>query len=94
MTTSISFKIKTLALAVALSTGTLALAADPVTDLMQAANGPYRMALYKTNSKSQDEALQAVTQAQETWAKLATQYSAKPAAPYDRDPAFAASVPR
>ena len=92
MTTSISFKIKTLALAVSLSTGTLALAADPVTDLMQAANGPYRMALYKTNSKSQDEALRAVTQAQETWAKLATQYSAKPAAPYDRDPAFAASV--
>lgn len=92
MTTSISFKIKTLALAVALSTGTLALAADPVTDLMQAANGPYRMALYKTNGKSQEEALQTLTQAQEMWAKLASQFSAKPAAPYDRDPAFAASV--
>lgn len=92
MTTSTSFKIRTIALAVALTAGTLAHAADPVTDQMQAANGPYRMALYKTNGKSQDEALQALTQAQQMWAKLANQFSAKPAAPYDRDPAFAASV--
>ncbi len=92
MKTSIHFNVKSLAMAAALTLGTLAHAADPVTDQMQAANGPYRMALYKTNGKSQDEALQALTQAQDMWAKLANQFSAKPAAPYDRDPAFAASV--
>jgi len=80
------------ALGLALGFGTLAQAADPVTDAMQAANGPYRMALYKTNSKVQDEARQALLQAQAMWAKLATQFGAKPAAPYDRDAGFAASV--
>lgn len=92
MTTLSNFKIKAFGLAIALSSGTLALAADPVTDLMQAANGPYRMALYKTNGKSQDEAQQALLKAQDMWGKLATQFSAKPAAPYDRDAGFAASV--
>jgi len=83
---------KTLGLAAALAFVGMAHASDPVTDLMQAANGPYRMALYKTNSKVQAEAQQALTQAQQAWSKLSTQFAAKPAAPYDRDPAFAASV--
>ena len=70
----------------------LALAADPVTDAMQAANAPYRMALYKTNGTSAAEAGLALMQAQQAWDKLNTQFGGKPAAPYDRDPAFASSV--
>jgi hypothetical protein len=92
MSSRISPTFKALSLAVALSLGALAHAADPVTDLMQAANAPYRMALYKTNGKVQEEAQQAVVQAQQAWNKLSLQVGAKPAAPYDRDPAFAASV--
>lgn len=92
MSTRLSHSLKTIGLAVALSVGMFAHAADPVTDLMQAANAPYRMALYKTNGKAQDEAQQALLQAQQAWSKLSTQLGAKPAAPYDRDPTFAASV--
>lgn len=84
--------LTSLGLALSLAVGGMAHAADPVTDLMQAANGPYRMALYKTNGKSQDEAQQALAQAQTMWSKLEAQFAAKPVAPYDRDPAFAASV--
>jgi hypothetical protein len=69
-----------------------ALAADPVTDAMQAAYGPYRVALFRTNSNSQAEAQQAMAQAQQTWAKLAAQFGNKPPAPYDRDTAFATSL--
>lgn len=92
MSPRISATFKAISLAVVLSLGALAHAADPVTDLMQAANAPYRMALYKTNGKSQEEAQQAVVQAQQAWNKLSSQVGAKPAAPYDRDPVFGASV--
>lgn len=83
---------KTTAIACLVTAGSLALAADPVTDAMQAANGPYRMALFKTNGTSQTEAQQALAQAQQAWEKLNVQVGAKPAAPYDRDAAFAKSV--
>ncbi len=92
MSTCLNHSLKAISLALALSFGVLAHAADPVTDLMQAANAPYRMALYKTNGKVVEEAQLAVVQAQQAWNKLSTQVGAKPAAPYDRDPAFAASV--
>jgi hypothetical protein len=92
MTTSVSSPLKAIGLALAVSFGAFAHAADPVTEAMQAANAPYRMALFKTNGQSQDEALQATLQAQKAWAQLADQFVAKPLAPYDRDPAFAASV--
>lgn len=69
-----------------------AFAADVVTDAMQAAYGPYRVALFKTNSNSQAEAQLAMTQAQQSWGKLATQFGSKPPAPYDRDTAFSTSV--
>jgi hypothetical protein len=92
MSTCISTTLKAASLAIPFIFATLAHAADPVTEAMQSANGPYRMALYKTNGKSQPEALQALTQAQQAWDKLSTQFGTKPAAPYDRDPAFAASV--
>lgn len=92
MSTRISHTLKAISLAISLSFGTLAHAADPVTDAMQAANAPYRMALDKTNGKSQDEAKQALVQAQKSWSQLGEQFGAKPTAPFDRDPAFAASV--
>lgn len=84
--------LKAMGLATLLSACALAQAADPVTDAMQAAYAPYRMALFKTNGKSQAEAQQALTQAQQAWDKLGTQFGSKPAAPYDRDPTFAVSV--
>jgi len=92
MSTRFNTSLKVISFAVSMSLGVLAHAADPVTDLMQAANGPYRMALYKTNGKSQDEAQQALVQAQQIWNKLDIQFGSKPAAPYDRDDKFAASV--
>lgn len=70
----------------------LAQAADPVTDAMQLANAPYRMALFKTNGTSQPEAMQALAQAQAAWDSLARQFADKVPAPYDRDAAFGASV--
>ncbi len=69
-----------------------AFAADPVTDAMQAAYEPYRIALFRTNSNAQVESQQAIAQAQQGWGKLTEQYAAKPPAPYDRDPAFATSL--
>ena len=70
----------------------LARAADPVTDAMQKAYEPYRVALFKTNSNSQVEAQQAITQAQQEWNQIAAQFGAKPSAPYDRDADFSKSL--
>lgn len=92
MSTRINATLKAIGLAASMSFGVLAHAADPVTDAMQAANAPYRMALYKTNGKSQEEAQQALIQAQKAWAQLGSQFGVKPPAPYDRDTAFSASV--
>ncbi len=92
MSSRLSHSLKTISLVVALSFGAVSHAADPVTDLMQAANAPYRMALFKTNGKDVAEAKQALAQAQQTWNTLSTRFGVKPAAPYDRDTAFAASV--
>lgn len=79
-------------IAISICAGFPVYAADAVTDAMQAAYGPYRVALFKTNSNSQTEAQQAMTQAQQSWGKLAAQFGSKPPAPYDRDTAFGASV--
>ncbi len=68
---------------------TPALAADPVTDAMQAAYAPYRAALFRTNSKAQPESQQAIAQTQEAWKSLSDRFAAKPPAPYDRDTDFA-----
>lgn len=80
-----------IALALATLSG-VSIAGDVVTDLMQEAYQPYRVALFKTNSNSQTESQQAMQQATAAWSKLAAQFAAKPAAPYDRDSLFAASV--
>lgn len=69
-----------------------AVAADPFTDAMQAAYAPYRAALFRTNGKSQPEAEQATTQAQQAWKSLADRFAATPPPPYDRDTRFAATL--
>jgi hypothetical protein len=67
-------------------------AADAVTDAMQAAYVPYRAALFRTNSKAQPEAEQAIAQAQQAWKAIAERYGSKPPAPYERDGQFAATM--
>lgn len=67
-------------------------AADAVTDAMQAAYAPYRAALFRTNSKAQAESEQAIAAARSQWRALSERHGAKPGAPYDRDPAFAATL--
>ena len=62
---------------------------DAVTDAMQDAYAPYRLALFRTNGKSQSEAQHAVAQAQQAWRSVAERFGAKPLAPYDRDSEFA-----
>jgi hypothetical protein len=67
-------------------------AADVVTDAMQTAYGPYRMALFKTNSNSQAEARMALDQARQSWTQLTARFGSKPPAPYDRDLSFGSSL--
>ncbi len=67
-------------------------AADPVTDAMQAAYGPYRVALYRTNSNAKAESQQSIAQAQHAWMELTKLFAGQPPAPYDRDKAFSASL--
>lgn len=79
-------------LALGLLMGASALAADPVTEAMQRAYAPYRAVLFKTNSGSQAESLQAQQQAQAAWSQVVAQFGGKPPVPYDRDPGFAAAL--
>ncbi len=72
--------------------GTAAQASDAFTDAMTQAYGPYRVALFKTNSNSQAESSQAIAQAQQSWNQLRSQFGVKPPAPYDRDGKFMASL--
>ena len=65
-----------------------AMASDEITDAMNEAYAPYRVALFKTNNGSAEEAAKAVMQAQENWTQLREKYSGKAIAPYDRDKAF------
>lgn len=83
-------RLSTLALAAALSFPVFA--ADVVTDAMQAAYGPYRAALFRTNGKSQPDAQQAIAQAQQAWKGVTERFAVKPSAPYDRDAEFAATL--
>jgi hypothetical protein len=79
------------ALAATLATSP-AWAADAVTDAMQAAYVPYRVVLFRTNSKAQAESEQAIAQARAQWQALSERYAARPPAPYDRDPGFAGTL--
>lgn len=67
-------------------------AGDAITDALQQAYVPYRAALFRTNSKSQPESEQALVAARRALAAVVAQWGAKPSAPYDRDPGFAATL--
>jgi hypothetical protein len=67
-------------------------AADTVTDAIQSAYVPYRIALFKTNSNSHAEAREAMIQAQQAWGQFVVKFGSSPPAPYDRDSAFGTSV--
>jgi len=84
--------LKPALLLAALMAAGLAHAADPFTEAMQQAYAPYRNAMFKLNSGDQEPARQAVTKAQQSWAGVVAQFSAKPPVPYDQDAAFAASL--
>jgi hypothetical protein len=79
-------------LAMAGAAAASAQAADAVTDAIQAAYGPYRAALFRTNGKSQPEAQQALVQAQQAWASVTQRFATQPPAPYDRDASFASTL--
>lgn len=67
-------------------------AADPVTEAMNQAYGPYRAALFRTNSKAQAESEQAIARAMQTWKSVIDRFAAQPPIPYDRDPAFGTTL--
>lgn len=69
-----------------------ALAADPLTEAMQKTYAPYRVALFKTNAKAQEESRQAVLQAQQGWNRLVADFGANPPPPYAGDGDLAASL--
>lgn len=87
---TVRFRLSVLILAATVAAP--ALAADAVTDAMQAAYAPYRAALFRTNTNSQTEAQQAVAQAQKAWQGLVDRFATTPPAPYDRDTAFAGTL--
>ena len=78
--------------AIGVSAAMQALAADPVTEAMTRAYAPYRVALFRTNSGAQAESQQAIADAQQALGQVVTRYGKQPAAPYDRDASFAASL--
>lgn len=67
---------------------TTAKAADEITDAMTKAYAPYRVALFKTNNGTQQEAENALQQAMKSWMNLDDKYAVKPLPPYDRDAEF------
>ena len=75
-----------------ISAASVAVAADPVTDAMQKTYAPYRVALFKTNNKAQEDSRQAVAQAQQGWTRIASDFGVNPPAPYAGDPGFAGSL--
>lgn len=67
-------------------------ALDAVTEAMQAAYPAYRAALFRTNTKSQAESEQALSQARAGWQAVIERFGGKPQPPYDRDPAFSRTL--
>ena len=70
----------------------MSFAADPVTDAMTSAYTPYRVALFRTNSKAQTESEAAIAQASQAWQEIITKYAKAPTPPYNRDTGFAKSL--
>ena len=70
----------------------MSFATDPVTDAMTSAYGPYRVALFRTNTKAQIESETAIAQASQAWQDIIAKYAKAPSAPYNRDTDFAKSL--
>lgn len=67
-------------------------AADPVTDAIQKAYGPYRAALFKTNAGQANESAEALKQAQTAWAQVAHIVKTQPTVPYVNDALMAQTL--
>lgn len=67
-------------------------AADPVTDAIQKAYGPYRAALFKTNAGQAGESVEALKQAQAAWAQVAQLVKSQPTVPYANDALMAKTL--
>jgi hypothetical protein len=78
------FRCQSLAVALALLPLS-ALAADPMTDAIQTAYAPYRVALFKTNGKSLPESRDAVLLARAQWAEVSLRFAGQPPVPYVSD---------
>lgn len=63
----------------------IAWAGDALTDAIQKAYVPYRVALFATNTGSVEQSVKAVDTAQAQWAHVLVEYGDLPPAPYDRD---------
>lgn len=78
--------------ALGLMSTAMSFAADPVTDAMTSAYTPYRVALFRTNSKAQTESETAIVQASQAWQEIISKYAKAPPPPYNRDTGFAKSL--
>lgn len=68
-------------------------AADPATDALQQAYGPYRVALFRTNGQDRGEAERALSQAVRAWQQVIERFAGSPAPwPYAADTQFAATL--
>ncbi len=67
-------------------------AADPATDALQQAYGPYRAALFRTNGQDRGEAERALAQAQRAWQQVSDRFATAPPWPYAADTRFAATL--
>ena len=84
--------LKTTLASLLLAMAAMAFAGDPVTDAMQKAYVPYRVALFKTNSNSATEAQQAIDAAKRSWQDVVARFGSNPPAPFDRDREFGAAL--
>lgn len=81
-----------LVLTLGMVSAAMAFAADPVTDAMTSAYAPYRVALFRTNSKAQVESEMAIAQASQAWQDIISKYAKAPPPPYNRDHSFAKTL--
>lgn len=81
-----------LVLTLGMVSAAMAFAADPVTDAMTSAYAPYRVALFRTNSKAQVESEMAIAQASQAWRDIISKYAKAPPPPYNRDHSFAKTL--
>lgn len=72
--------------------GSAAWAADPITDAIQAAYAPYRVALFKTNANQASDAAQALQQARQGWSQVTQLSKVQPTVPYANDDLLARTL--